>query len=126
MKYIFILFTCSIVFTTYAQESNRVVLGLKNAKAELSEALKTKGIHNLIDNKSAIIKDSLTAANVAEPILFGIYGKENILKQKPYEIFHIDDYWVLNGTLPEDFKGGTFLIIIDDKNSQVIRITHGK
>jgi len=126
MKYVFVLLFCLSIFTNCAQDSDRLVLGLQHAKEELSEALNTKGIHNVVDNKSAIIKDSLTAINVAEPILFSIYGRENIIKQKPYEIYNIDNHWILTGTLPEGFMGGTFLIIIDDRNSRVIRITHGK
>ena len=52
--------------------------------------------------------------------------KENIEKQKPYEIFLIDNHWILSGTLPTNKDGGTFLIIIDARNSKVIKITHGK
>jgi len=68
----------------------------------------------------------LTAISVAEPILFSIYGKDNITKQRPYEIYFIDNYWVIAGTLPKGYLGGTFLIIIDSKDSEIIRITHGK
>ncbi|KGO91952.1 NTF2 fold immunity protein [Flavobacterium subsaxonicum] len=127
MKNSLLLLFCIIAFTACGQStSNRTVLGLKQAKAELSEALNGKDIHNVVDNKSPIIKDSLTAVAVAEPILFGFYGKQNITKQKPYEVYHIDNYWVLSGTLPEEYIGGTFVIIIDDRNSEVIRITHYK
>ncbi|HNI44451.1 MAG TPA: YbbC/YhhH family protein, partial [Chitinophagales bacterium] len=78
------------------------------------------------DNKTAIIKDSLTAINVAEPILFSIYGKDNITKQRPYEVYFKDNYWLITGTLPSGWKGGTFLIIIDSRDCKVIRISHGK
>jgi len=122
MRKLFLLLLLTTGFNLSAQDT----AGFKHAKAELSEALNTKGIHNVVDNKSAIIKDSLTAVSVAEPILFSIYGKEHIMGERPYEIYHIDNYWVLSGTLTEDFKGGTFLIIIDDRDSKVIRITHGK
>jgi len=88
--------------------------------------LSGKSQHNIIDNKTIIIKDSSTAINVAEPILFSIYGKNNITEQRPYEIYFIDNYWVLTGTLPKGSAGGTFLIIIDSRNSKVLRITHGK
>ncbi|WP_410779748.1 NTF2 fold immunity protein [Hymenobacter negativus] len=61
-----------------------------------------------------------------EPVLFRIYGRENIVKQRPYERYLIDHYWVVSGTLPEDWVGGTFMIIMDARNSQVIRLTHGR
>ena len=107
-------------------KDNRTIIGKSYAQQELKLALNDRGQHNVIDNKTVIIKDSLTAINVAEPILFSIYGKENITKQRPYEIYFIDNYWVITGTLPKDYLGGTFLIIIDSKDSKIIRITHGK
>ena len=107
-------------------KSDRNILGKSYAELELKSALNDKSQHNVIDNKTAIIKDSLTAINVAEPILFSIYGKDNITKQRPYEIYFIDSYWVIGGTLPKEYLGGTFLIIIDSRNSKIIRITHGK
>jgi len=59
-------------------------------------------------------------------ILWDIYGKKRIKKQKPYNVYLIDKYWFLKGTLPKGMKGGTFMIIIDSRNYKVIRLTHGK
>lgn len=102
------------------------LLGKQYAESELKFALSNKTQHNVIGLKTIIIKDSLTATSVAEPILFEIYGKSNITKQRPYEIYHIKNYWIMTGTLRKDCTGGTFQIIIDDRNSQIIKITHGK
>ena len=55
-----------------------------------------------------------------------IYGKENIESQKPYEHYLIKNYWIIAGTLKKDIVGGTFLIIIDARNSKILKITHGK
>ncbi len=85
-----------------------------------------KSPHNVIDYKRVIIKDSLTAINIVEPILFSIYGKDNIIQQRPYKVYFNDHQWIVRGTLPEARKGGTFLIIIDARDCKVIRITHGK
>ncbi len=124
MKYFFL----SLLLVTLGgcAQNKRLVLGEENAKQELKEALTRKAQHNVIDYKKLIIKDSVTAIKIAEPILFDIYGKEKIEKQKPYEIYLLENYWVISGTLPEDYVGGTFLIIINARNSQVIKITHGK
>jgi|SRR6185436_8654761 len=86
-------------------------------------------IHNSSEKQvlvDTIIKDKETAINVSEAILFKIYGKNNIIKQKPYQVFFVDGYWVLSGTLPEKMLGGTFLIVLNAKNGQVIKLTHGK
>ena len=63
---------------------------------------------------------------MAEYILFNIYGKDNIENQKPYETHLIENHWVISGTLQKGMKGGTFLIIIDARNSKVLKISHGK
>ena len=97
-----------------------------NLEQELESALSDTTIHNVINKKTIIIKDSVTAINVAEAILFNIYGKDNIIKQKPYKIDFVKNYWIIRGILSRDYLGGTFLIIIDSKNSRIVRITHGK
>jgi hypothetical protein len=116
----------SLSFSFYGQ-SNELKLhsDYDYAKKELQKALTDKNQNNYVYLKNVIIVDSVTAVAIAEPILFGIYGKEEILNEKPYKIFHIDNYWILEGTLNYDV-GGVFLIIIDDRNSQVIKIIHGK
>ncbi len=107
-------------------KKERLFLGKSYAQEELKLALTDKKQHNVVDNKTVIIKDSLTAINIAEAILFGIYGKENITKQRPYETYLLNNYWVLTGTLPKGSLGGTFLIIINAIDCKIIKITHGK
>lgn|SRR5690348_3511854 len=123
---------CLLIILTFTfiacgqTNEDRFKFGKSYAQEQLKLSLNDKTLHNVIDNKAQIIKDSLTAINVAEPILFSIYGKDNIIKQRPYEIYFIDNYWVISGTLPKNYIGGTFLIIIDSRDSKIIRITHGK
>jgi hypothetical protein len=127
MKKIISLLILLLVLNSYGQTNKEnELLGRKNAEEELKIALRNNKEHNVVDNKSLLIKDSLTAIKVAEPILFSIYGKEQIEEQKPYEIYLINNHWIISGVLPEDYVGGTFLIIIDGRNGKVIRITHGK
>ena len=124
MKYLSIIL---LAFSLNAcSQNNRTELGKSHAESELKLALSKESQHNVIDNKSVIIKDSSTAIKVVEPILFSIYKKKNIESQKPYECYLIENYWVIAGTLPKDMLGGTFLIIIDARNSKVLKITHGK
>lgn len=121
---LFFIVFCQISFSQNSIEQNKE--GRIIAEKELELALSKKSRHNVIDQKSIIIKDTLSAIIIAESILFNIYDKTSILEQKPYEIYHINNYWVISGTLPKDYKGGTFLIILDDRNSEIIKITHGK
>lgn len=119
--FIFTLISCS------EAKDSRTILGKSVAERQLKSVLKENSEpQNNIDNKTVIIKDSQTAINIAEPILFSIYGKENIIEQKPYEIYLIDNFWIISGTLPKEYFGGTFLIIMDARNAEILKITHGK
>ncbi len=122
----FVLIILSTLNACGQNKQDRIKLGREYAEQELKSALTDSTKHNVINSDNVILNDSLTATTVAETVLFSIYGKTNITKQKPYEINHINNYWVLNGTLPKGTLGGTFLIIIDDRNSRIIKITHGK
>lgn len=73
----------------------------------------------LITTKEAAIK-------IAEPILFEIYGKEQILNERPYGVYKIGDYWFLSGSLPRLYDGGGFEIILDSRSAMVMSITHYK
>lgn len=130
MRYFRIFYTLTLLTLSLSvcgqAKGDRLFLGKTYAQEELKIALSDKSQHNVIDNKTVIIKDSITAISIAESILFSIYGKENIIEQKPYEIYLIDNYWIIIGTLPKNYLGGTFLIIIDSRDCKIIKITHGK
>jgi hypothetical protein len=118
----------TLIFTSLTScgqtKTDRTKLGVEYAKSELKEALLNKTEKQILVEK--VITDKETAVIIAETILFKIYGKDNIIKQRPYEINQIDNYWVLNGTLPRNMLGGTFLIILNSTNGQIIKLTHGK
>ena len=73
-----------------------------------------------------VVPDKQTAIAVAEPILFKVYGQNQIVGEKPYNVSLIDGYWVLTGSLPKGWLGGTFLIILSAKDGRVIKLTHYK
>lgn len=102
---------------------SKKLLGQDYAKELLEKVISAKQFNAL--NEITIIPDKETAIEIAEKILFKVYGKENIEEQKPYEIYLIDGYWIMFGTLHYDV-GGTFLIVMDSKNGEVINIGHGK
>lgn len=111
------LVSCSDKLTKEYNEAN----GIEYAKTELKSAI----IKNEI-LPDRVISDSQTAVDVAESILFKIYGEENIIKQRPYDVNFTDGYYIINGTFPKPTIGGTFLIIINSQDGKVIKLTHGK
>jgi hypothetical protein len=103
--------------------SDHGYLGLEVARKQVKGALAGEGDKFKYD---MLIKDSATAIAMAEPLLFQVYGENLILGEKPYEVYLIDGYWYISGTIPEANKGGGFEIIFSAKNGQIIRLTHYK
>lgn len=77
-------------------------------------------------DKEKEINDEVSAISVAEPILFSSYGKENILKQRPYKIGKVQNYWVIYGSHPKPQIAGVFEIIINSKTGRIVKVTHGE
>lgn len=107
-------------------KSVRPILDISIVQKEGESALADKEGHAINNNKLIIIKDSITAINIAEPILFSVFGKENITKQRPYKTTLIDSCWEIKGTLPRGYVGGTFSIIINAADCKVLNLSHGK
>lgn len=82
---------------------------------------KTVAFHDaiLINNKFELIE-------YVEPILFRIYGKSNIIGERPYSVCLVGDYWFLSGSLPPNTKGGVFEITINRKTCEIIYLIHSK
>jgi len=100
----------------------------KFAGNQLSDAIRNKEQFNSL---KPLVSDEETAIKVAEPILFKIYGQEKIKEERPYEINKVNNYWIINGTMKNSQFGilkfgGTFNIIIDSNNGEIIQVTHGK
>lgn len=98
------------------------LLGENHARNQLQKFLK--------DTKQftwdTLIRDKETAIAIVEPILFEKFGKEQILLEKPYEVYLINGYWYLAGTISKGSMGGGFEIIMSAKDAQIIRLTHYK
>ena len=98
-------------------------LGESHARKQLQELLQGKSQPFTWDT---LITSSQTAIAMVEPLLFNIFGKEQILSEKPYEAYLIEGYWYISGTIPKNSKGGGFEIILSATNAEVIRLTHYK
>ena len=121
-----IILLLSVILLISCKEVLHSKSGIEVAKKELERALKDTTKLAILDKNELLIKEEKTAINVAEPILFEIYGKSKIQDEKPYEAYLINNYWVVSGTLNRVSFGGTFSIIIDARNSKVIEIIHYK
>lgn len=92
----------------------------------LPEKLFEKESDELEYPPNGYVPDKVTAIKIAEAIWLPIFG-ERIYKNKPFQARLIDStIWVVEGTLPYGFKGGTPYIEIQRNNSKVLQVTHGK
>ena len=67
--------------------------------------------------------------DIAKTILNFTYGKKEILRQEPFYVVKIEDYWVIWGEKKKKKEvtfGGIFTIIINSKNSCVEYLSHSK
>ena len=125
MKNVWVLFLFILAFSCNKEKAlNQSFEKIKLSDKEILKEINDCKLFEI--DKEKEINDEVSAISVAEPILFSSYGKENILKQRPYKIGKVQNYWVIYGTFNSLGFGGVFEIIIDSKNGKIVRLTHGK
>jgi NTF2 fold immunity protein len=124
MKFLiaFLIFPC-LCYSQQKTDSSRLSRDEMYAQKEVADALLKPGICFFNDT---LLSDKEMAIKYAEVILFKVYGEEQIISEKPYNIYKSHGFWYIDGTLPEGYKGGTFEIIFNSVNGQIIRLCHGK
>jgi hypothetical protein len=93
-------------------------------------ALLGQNVPALFDRPGGLVPDEHTAVAIAEAVLFPIYGEKEIRGQKPYVIKQADGKWTIDGSMPkskngEIIVGGTFHIVISQRDGRVLEIGHG-
>ncbi|MCC9043947.1 YbbC/YhhH family protein [Myroides sp. M-43] len=73
------------------------------------------------------IPNDSTAVRIAETMLYKVYGENNIVRQRPYNIaLKQDSIWCIQGNLPEGWEGGVFYIELNKNNGKVEKMFHDK
>ena len=103
----------------------RRIFGKDFAKKEIKKLTNDSSQYNSI-NKKLLLANKKSAINFADSVLFKEYGKENILGEKPYEIYLIDNYWWIKGTMLKQSVGGTCKLVVNAVDKKVIWINHQK
>src|SRR5689334_21213536 len=100
---------------------NRGTIGEDSARQSVRSII-GEGVDKLpVDT---LIKDKETAIDIAEMFLFKLYGKATITSERPYECYIVDGYWFLRGTLPKNFTGDVFEVIMSAKDGRIFKISH--
>ena len=77
-----------------------------------------------IRRKGGIVPDAGTAIKVAEAILIPIYGEDQIAKERPFVARLYGGTWIVTGTLPPNFLGGTAVVKLKKLDGRVVFINH--
>jgi hypothetical protein len=124
MKSIIVLLLVPFLsFSQQKNDSSRLSTEEMYAQKEITDALLRPEICFHYDT---LLSDKEMAIEYAEMILFKVYGKELIISERPYNIYKFRGYWYIDGTFNKEGFGGTFEIIFNSKNGQIIRLCHGK
>ncbi len=73
-----------------------------------------------------VIPDAQTALDVALILAKKVYGKEQIEREKPYQVIKRGKYWTVGGSLPKYSVGGVFIVTLKAENGKVVEFYHGK
>ena len=72
-----------------------------------------------------IVSDQKTAIAIAEAVLFHVYGEKAIRSQRPYIVRHVRGKWIIDGAPPPPgMAGGSFHIVISQRDGRILEITH--
>lgn len=69
--------------------------------------------------KEGLVPDKETAVKLAEVILFRLYGKRNIIAQRPYSVTKDENIWWVCGA-PPPALGSSFKIAISQQTGAIL------
>jgi hypothetical protein len=81
----------------------------------------------MVELNGGVITTAETAIEVAEALIKGSYGEEELAAQRPLKAEEEAGFWILTGSrVPEkdkDYDGGPVKVILDRHSGQVIDIS---
>jgi len=72
------------------------------------------------------VPDAATAIKIAEAVWIPIYGKETLKDERPFTADLVNGIWIVKGTLPKGWKGGTAYAEISKETGCILKVTHFK
>ena len=88
----------------------------------LSLASLAQNVPTIFECNGGVVSDKETAIRIAEAILFPVYGENAIRGQRPYQVTLNDGKWAVDGTVRPGFVGGSFHVVILQRDARVVEI----
>lgn len=127
MKLLRILLVAALGFAVLsAAEKNKEYYTLTEAEARAYVVAVKKGEHHDVRKLHELVATKETAVALAVAVWSGIYGKEKIDKEAPYQAVRVDDCWVVTGSLEVGLRGGTAEAMIKAADGAFLNVSHGK
>jgi hypothetical protein len=96
---------------------------VQSAAEHVREALRQK--EPLPWKKGALVVPTAEVAKAIHSAVAGaVYGKADVEKERPFRAVRSGEYWVVFGSLPPGFVGGTAVTVIRASDGRVMRIIH--
>lgn len=78
------------------------------------------------DPMQALVPDELTAISVAEAVGGAIFGKKKMRSQRPFIAFEVGGYWLVSGTLPKGWLGGSVFVKLRRSDGAIVQVGHSQ
>lgn len=96
---------------------------------EIDHSIYASGVdpYGVYNKLNGVIPNDSLAVEFAKVVLFPIFGRKNIERQRPYQVKLINnELWSIRGSLSKNAEGGTFCIVINKQDGKVKMIYHEK
>jgi NTF2 fold immunity protein len=88
----------------------------------VSSASLAQNVPQIFECYGGVVSDKETTIRIAEAILFPVYGENAIRGQRPYQVTLNDAKWTVDGTARPGFVGGSFHVVILQRDARVVEI----
>ena len=76
--------------------------------------------------KEGYVPDAATAIKIAEAVWIPIYGEETLKDERPFTAHLVNGVWIVQGTLPDGWLGGTAYAEISKETGRILNVIHFK
>lgn len=74
--------------------------------------------------RTIVVPTAAVAEAIHAAVVRGVFGDATIREQRPFHAVRSGEYWVVHGSLPVGFAGGTAVTVIRAKDGAVLWVFH--
>jgi hypothetical protein len=76
--------------------------------------------------ENGYVPDAKTAIAIAVAVWGPIYGEDKIAAEKPYQARLTKGVWIVEGSLPEGWRGGVAVAELAKDDGRILKVSHGR